>query len=578
MCLATNEPGGPRRCSGDTRAAYEKSATTAHALHAQHEELQRALTAHDATDRYRAVTALPPAQRDELLAGFTTEDIDALVDARRQQIRPAVEAAFAATPELRLSDTPRDTTIAEHAEIPIHRPHGTDTMPATCLDAGTAVYRTRRGDYAIAYQVIDGEAYATIATASKYKTALTKANQIPALTPLDQPPGGIDDLQQQAHRAHADTALQLATRAAHGQLTTPDEQAAFLAERLTHAREETVDAAAATPLHNEILDATTRHRHHQHHNAAQAAGDAARRAAEQAGQDPDAAYTAAYRNALGTPTRGGAHIPHFAHHALPAPSIGADPHTTMARNGLRAYGTETADDYTVIRRRGGDLTSWGLRDVYGTLRPTHIAELTKAHSRFVNTALTTDERDALRTYTSGRHIGSGAYIQINDVFTGRTTTPSPAVANTCTHLRSAFDKYARHNTMREPVTVVRGTHVPSEWKATPRDYLATAFPIGAKVELGQVTSATTRTTTATKFADRGPGSYLMVIRTRDGLPVKAISANAGEDEVIIPPGTALRCVRVDAAGVEHRPTVYLVAEDLIAEAETESAEQAHKAS
>ncbi|BBY62823.1 hypothetical protein MHEL_10660 [Mycolicibacterium helvum] len=33
----------------------------------------------------------------------------------------------------------------------------------------------------------------------------------------------------------------------------------------------------------------------------------------------------------------------------------------------------------------------------------------------------------------------------------------------------------------------------------------------------------------------------MAIRTRDGLPVTAISANAGEDEVIIPPGAALRC-------------------------------------
>lgn len=80
----------------------------------------------------------------------------------------------------------------------------------------------------------------------------------PALTPTrspcshhpstNQPIGGIDDLQQQqAHRAHADMALQLATRAAHGQLTTPDEQAAFLAERLTSAREEIVDAATAPP-------------------------------------------------------------------------------------------------------------------------------------------------------------------------------------------------------------------------------------------------------------------------------------------------------------------------------------------
>ena len=34
----------------------------------------------------------------------------------------------------------------------------------------------------------------------------------------------------------------------------------------------------------------------------------------------------------------------------------------------------------------------------------------------------------------------------------------------------------------------------------------------------------------------------MFIRTRDGLPVKSISDNGGEDEVIAPPGTALPCI------------------------------------
>jgi hypothetical protein len=46
--------------------------------------------------------------------------------------------------------------------------------------------------------------------------------------------------------------------------------------------------------------------------------------------------------------------------------------------------------------------------------------------------------------------------------------------------------------------------------------------------------------------------------------MKAISANAGEDEVMVPPGTALRCVRVDDRGVEHQPTVY------VAQGETEA--------
>jgi|1185.fasta_scaffold1331601_1 hypothetical protein len=64
----------------------------------------------------------------------------------------------------------------------------------------------------------------------------------------------------------------------------------------------------------------------------------------------------------------------------------------------------------------------------------------------------------------------------------------------------------------------------------------------------------------------------MFIRTRDGLPVKSISDNGGEDEVIAPPGTALRCIRVQqrGSGVAYRPTVYLVAEDLVAEAEADS--------
>lgn len=568
MCLASTDPGGPRRCSGDTRTGYEKSTAATEALDAQRRELLTRLITEPNTEP-------PSARRDEVLAALTPDEVDALIQARRNHLRPAVDEAFANLPA-HLSGAARDTTIAERGEILIHRPGGTDTTAATLLDAGTAVYRTRRGDYAIA--CIDGEAYRTIATASKYQTALTMAHRIPTLHPLDQPPpGGIDDLQQQAYRAHADTAQQLATQAAYGRLPTPEDQAAFLAERMTQARDEIVDAAAATPLHNAVLDATLRHRHRQHLDAAQAAADAARHAAQLAGDDPDQAHATAYRHALGTPTRGGAHIPQF-DHALPAPSLGAHTHELLQHNGFRSYGTESARDYTAITRPGADLKTWGLHDVYGTLRTSHIGQLATAHARFVNTVLTDDERAALRTYTSGRHIGSGAYIQINDVFTGRTTTPAPAVANTCAHLRSAFDKYARHNRTRDPVTVVRGTHVPAAWASTPADYLATAFPVGAKIELGQVTSATTRTTTATRFADRGPGAYVMAIRTRDGLPVKAISANAGEDEVIIPPGTALRCVRVDAAGVDRRPTVYLLAEDLVAEAEADARMRAHKAS
>nr|WP_099020927.1 hypothetical protein [Mycolicibacterium palauense] len=426
MCLATNDPGGPRRCSGDTRATYQKSAAATDALTDQHQQLHTQLAARTVTEH---LAAPPSPHRDELLANLIDTDIDALIATRRADIRPDVDAAFAALPA-HLTGADRDTTITERAEIPIHRPGGSaDTTSATLLDADTAVYRTRRGDYAVALR--DGQAYRTLATASTYKTAITMANRIPVLTPLDHPPGGIDDLQQQAYRSHADITLQLATQAAYGRLPTPDEQQAFLAEHLTHARDEIVDAAAAAPLRTELLDATARHHHRQRLAAAETAGQAARLAASLSGDDPEQAYTAAHRHALGTPTRGGARIPHFEHHTLPAPSLGDATHTLLQHSGIRSYGKESARDYTVITRRGGDLTAWGLHDVYGTLRTTPIGDLAKTHARFVNTELTADERDALRTYTSGRHIGSGAYIQINDVFTGRTRTPAPAIANTC---------------------------------------------------------------------------------------------------------------------------------------------------
>jgi hypothetical protein len=55
---------------------------------------------------------------------------DALITACRADIRPAADAAFATLPP-HLSGAVRDTTIAEHAEIPIYCPGGlVDTTPA----------------------------------------------------------------------------------------------------------------------------------------------------------------------------------------------------------------------------------------------------------------------------------------------------------------------------------------------------------------------------------------------------------------------------------------------------------------
>ncbi|MBY0285665.1 MAG: hypothetical protein K2X52_00720 [Mycobacteriaceae bacterium] len=67
------------------------------------------------------------------------------------------------------------------------------------------------------------------------------------ITPSTNHPSAASAISSSRRTATPDTALRLATREAHGQLTTPDKQAAFLAERLTHAREEIVDAASPTP-------------------------------------------------------------------------------------------------------------------------------------------------------------------------------------------------------------------------------------------------------------------------------------------------------------------------------------------
>lgn len=59
----------------------------------------------------------------------------------------------------------------------------------------------------------------------------------------------------------------------------------------------------------------------------------------------------------------------------------------------------------------------------------------------------------------------------------------------------------------------------------------------------------------------------MAIRSRTGLAVKSISSHNHEDEVLMTMGTRMRCVDIQEKGMHGRPTVYLVEEDLVAEAE-----------
>lgn len=311
----------------------------------------------------------------------------------------------------------------------------------------------------------------------------------------------------------------------------------------------------------DIYDGTKRHKKALREKAAHEAGEAARKAALTSGataKQADAAYAKARRQALGTPTRGGGVIPHF-DHKVPPDSLGQEKHASLTRSGIRAWGVETADDYSIIAKRAGDLKAWGFTDSGGDIKTSSIAALTEDYTEFVKKTLTSKERSALTTYTGG------SYMAINAAITGRDSSPSSQIKTVVSQLESAFDKLAQDNPNMKPMTVMRGSRVPSGWKGTPTEYLDAAFKPGSRVEIGKVTSSSTSKHTAVNFSGHPP--YLMVIRTRDGLPVKSISQFSGEDEVIIPPGAHLRCVRVDHHGISGKPTVYLVAEDLVAEDE-----------
>lgn len=578
MCLASSEPGGPRRCSGDTRSTYQRRQDTVDSIEAAREQLSAALAIHDPAETYYAALQLPPAERDRYLAELSPPDIQDLARALNDAAAPAVDRALAATPDPELSAAERDTTKTM-GEITLCQPGRPDTVvDAAILDSNAAVYRTGNGSQAVALRLNDQDGYTTIAVVPSYAGALNMANRIPVFEQFERPAGGLDDLEHQCYRAKVDAAMELAALAAKNRLGTREEQSALLEERLGTAREEIIEAAGATPMHAQINAATARHRLAEREAIAHRHGEVARAAAVAAGDpDPNSAYRDAYDTALGTPTRGGAHIPHFVHQSPPA-SISRGDYDRLCHSGIRVYGAETRDDYPVFASRGPDLTAWGINNVYGTIATPDIKKLTATHARFVNKILTDDERTALRTYTSGQYIGTGAYIAINAALTGRDASPSPSVRTTIAHLESALHKFRQHNATTEPATLIRGTSVPGWWSGSRTQYLGFAFPVGSKVELNQVTSATTRPATAVQFGTHNPDHYLMVIRTRDGLPVKSISARSGENEVIVPPGTALRCVHVAERGLEQRPTVYLVAEDLAAEADAAATAQARQAS
>lgn len=500
------------------------------------------------------------AERDAYYASLSDDEIDAI--ARSVNRRAAPEAAKALTEggQPTLSSTPRDTSVYTAGTIAMETGSGVTDVEGRLLDGGTAIYRRGSSDFLILQR--NGDAYHPVGQATGKSDALAKANRIPKLADPEPLPANATELQKQAHAMKGDVGLEVARKAVDGYASTPAAQQAVIDEEMAEAKDKLTDSAGGGPVRADIHDGIKRHRRTLRQQSAVQAGEQARAKALADGAnkaEADAAYAKAHRRALGTPTIGGGTIPHF-EHDIPPQSLGADKHASLWRSGIRAYGKETADDYAVIAQRAGDLKSWGFQvGPGGQVQTSNIGALTTSNTAFVQKVLSYKERSALTTYTGG------SYRSINAAITGRDANPSGHVKTVVSQLDSAFDKFRAHNPNKTPMTLVRGTQVPSGWKGTTEEYIDSAFTVGSRMEIGKVTSFSTNHSTAHNFAGHPP--YMMVVRTRDGLPVKSISNFSSEDEVVLPMGTHLRCVKVDHHGISGRPTVYMVAEDLVAEAE-----------
>ena len=530
---------------------------------AAHEEAKlRLLAAEDAVasaEFAMKTTTLSAEELDAYYASMPEDAIDKITAAITQAHLAEATTALHADSSFQLSNTARNTKIYAAGKIPMETGSGVVEVEGRLLDGGTAIYRRGSGDFLVLQR--KGDAYYPVGTASGKDAALEKANRIPIFTGQDPLPADATAMQKQAWKVKADLAEAVARNAAAGSTTSLDAQQKLIDTGLASAAAVSAESVGGGPIRAEIHDGAKRHRRAQREKAAAAAGEAARSHALAAGAsaaDADAAYTTAYRKSLGTPTRFGGVIPHF-EHEIPPPSLGATKHKALWRSGIRSFGKETASDYSVIGAKNGDLRAWGFHNHVGALQISDIGSLTSDSQGFLNKSLSAHERAGLRAYTGG------SYQEINAAITGRDLSPSLHIKTVVDQIDTAFDKFVNQNPNSKPMTIMRGTKIPSGWTGTPEEYLDAAFVVGSKMQIGKVTSCTTRQQTALNFSGHPP--YMMVIRTRDGLPVKSISHHSGEDEIVLPPGTDLRCVKVEHNGIGGTPTVYLVAEDIVAEVE-----------
>lgn len=251
--------------------------------------------------------------------------------------------------------------------------------------------------------------------------------------------------------------------------------------------------------------------------------------------------------------------------SAPAAGLDAEQRSALRRCGIRAYGAESTDDYPIIAERSGDPEAW---DFYTNRRGRLQTWQDDDVEDFLDD-VTEADREAITAYTAGWS------PEMNRAVTGDEPPPVDAAARMMAvrvvSVLERFDERARAD-RRPAATVLRGVPMPPGWNDR-RTFLEAVYPVGARVDLGQIASASHNTAVALEFA-ADEDAYVMVIQSRAAMPIRSVSANPVEDESILGPAQRLRVVHVDPEGraTAGKPAVYLVAEDLVA------AEQARAAS
>lgn len=235
------------------------------------------------------------------------------------------------------------------------------------------------------------------------------------------------------------------------------------------------------------------------------------------------------------------------------------------RCGIRAHGPESAADHPIIAERAGDPEAWGFfRNRFGWVDTSQVDDDDEDLTRFYG-RLSETECSALACYTEAWS------EEMNRAVLGDEPPPvDPQAREMAHHVVSVVQRFAAQATRTRgwpPATVVRGVPVPTEWDDDPNAFFDVVYPVGARVQTGRITSTSLSVRYAETFARRPENKhgYLMVIKSREGLPVAPVAADPFEAETILPPGSSLRCVHVERDSPGGKPTtVYLVEEALVA--------------